>query len=339
MGSDAERPVRCDAFDAVLRSPEARLSLATDLVIQLGPMPTSKWFGEYLKSLPHIRRFVISPHGWQDPLNAAESILISDVADTCSRLSERLPANMSNEGWRKSWAAADKAASECVLETVRHGGEELLPASICHTVFEHVPRESLVVVGNGLVIRDIDWFCSGDMATAGVLSQRGAAGIGGMMSQAFGAASKTDEPVTVLIGDETFLHDLHALVIAKKIKKSVVVVVVNNNGGRIFEHLPVANNPRYSDTVEEHFVMPHQVDVSSVAGSFGSASARVTDVTALDIALSEAYLESGVTIIDAIVSPEAAGNHYTTLFGNIEKAMLELFAMDEGPEMDRMPDA
>ena len=61
----------------------------------------------------------------------------------------------------------------------------------------------------------------------------------GVEAGAAGAASVLERPVTLLLGDLAFLHDLGGLATLRARRHPFVIVVVQNQGGRIFEELPI----------------------------------------------------------------------------------------------------
>ena len=73
-----------------------------------------------------------------------------------------------------------------------------------------------------------------------VLSNRGANGIDGTLSSAFGVAAVTGGPVVALIGDVAFAHDIGGLLAASRLGLSLTIVVINNGGAAVFDFLPIA---------------------------------------------------------------------------------------------------
>src|SRR6185295_6494041 len=106
----------------------------------------------------------------------------------------------------------------------------------------------------------VDAFCPSLPAGVRVLSQRGVSGIDGLLAGAAGAASVTELPVTLLVGDVSFLHDVGGLALARHARAPLVIVVINNDGGRIFEQLPLARSGH--SAALPHFTTPHGLDLS-----------------------------------------------------------------------------
>src|SRR5207248_3257828 len=72
-----------------------------------------------------------------------------------------------------------------------------------------------------------------------VLSNRGANGIDGTVSSAFGAAAAGPGPTALLVGDVALAHDLGGLLAASRLGLALGVVLLDNSGGGIFDILHV----------------------------------------------------------------------------------------------------
>ncbi|MFQ5853823.1 MAG: thiamine pyrophosphate-dependent enzyme, partial [Candidatus Binatia bacterium] len=106
-----------------------------------------------------------------------------------------------------------------------------------------------------------------------VASNRGASGIDGVLATATGFALGLKRPVTVLIGDLAFLHDINSLYLLRSIDIPMIVVVLNNNGGGIFSFLPISQFPH---VFERYFGTPHNLTFEGVAQMFGVEYTRPT---------------------------------------------------------------
>ncbi len=107
-----------------------------------------------------------------------------------------------------------------------------------------------------------------------VLANRGANGIDGFVSTAFGVAAAHAGPVVALCGDLCLLHDTNGLLGAGPRSGSrapVTFVVVDNGGGGIFSYLPQHG----LDEFEALFATPQNVDLVEVAHAHGIVAERV----------------------------------------------------------------
>lgn len=83
-----------------------------------------------------------------------------------------------------------------------------------------------------------------------ILSNRGASGIDGAISSAFGFAKKIARGVVALMGDLTFLYDLNALALLKGAPYPITVVILNNRCGGIFSALPMPSGKKARALIE-----------------------------------------------------------------------------------------
>jgi 2-succinyl-5-enolpyruvyl-6-hydroxy-3-cyclohexene-1-carboxylate synthase len=128
-----------------------------------------------------------------------------------------------------------------------------------------------------------------------VLSNRGANGIDGTVSSAFGAAAASPGPVVLLIGDVALAHDIGGLLAAGRLGLKLTIVLLDNGGGGIFDFLPVAGE---RDIFEQHVATPTGLDFSRAAGLYGLAHARPATLADLRAALDRALAGHASTVIE-----------------------------------------
>jgi len=131
------------------------------------------------------------------------------------------------------------------------------------------------------------------------LCNRGANGIDGTVSSAFGAAAADDDPVVLLIGDVALAHDIGGLLAARRTQSKLTIVLINNDGGGIFDFLPVAQ----ADTVEAqiyttHVATPTDLDFAQAAALFGLAHEQAQDVAGFRAALERAMAHDESSIVE-----------------------------------------
>jgi 2-succinyl-5-enolpyruvyl-6-hydroxy-3-cyclohexene-1-carboxylate synthase len=115
-------------------------------------------------------------------------------------------------------------------------------------------------------VRDAETFFPARERAPRVLANRGANGIDGTVSTAFGCATSGDGPAVLLIGDVALIHDLGGLLRASRPETRLTIVLLHNDGGGIFDFLPVSGEG--ADYVE-HVATPHGLDFAHAAALFG----------------------------------------------------------------------
>jgi len=267
-------------YDALLR---AGAGEKPELVIRVGGPLTTRTLQGFADAAAAI--VIAEPGRVCDPNHAARCVLEGDPGLIAAALAAHAPSG--DPAWLERWLALDaRAAAALKLD-----GE---PA-FARALVSALPPGSNLMLSNSMPIRDVDAFASRSARPLNVYSSRGASGIDGVTSTAFGIAAATGRKTALLVGDTALLHDLGGLVWGARLKISLCAVAVNNAGGRIFEFLPVAQStPR----LQELFVMPPQVELESVAKVAGALWHRAADAAGLTRAVQQA-LEGGVHLIEA----------------------------------------
>jgi 2-succinyl-5-enolpyruvyl-6-hydroxy-3-cyclohexene-1-carboxylate synthase len=271
-------------YDLVLRDPNFIATHRPDFVFRVGDLPTSKPLRVWLASLPDLPQIASDPYGnWQDP-DAVVGL----------RLRGRLPQPEGLEvepGWLESWRAADTTAAATIDEQL---GDELSEPLVARRLVEYLPQSTTLFVASSMPIRDVESFLPGREDAPRVLSNRGANGIDGTVSSAFGAAATSADPVVLLIGDVALAHDLGGLLAARRLGLALTIVLLNNDGGGIFHFLPVAGE---TDAFEQHVATPHGLMFEHAAALYGCGYERASDPESLRGAI-ESSLGGGTTIIE-----------------------------------------
>lgn len=245
--------------DALARAGRLDDALLPETVIRFGAPPTSKALTSWLADHPDLPQISIDEAGWRDPGASASMMVRSDPAAFAVLLADRLDPAPSE--WAAAWLDTDRAARAALHSAVGFPTE---PGTVT-TLADALPDRSLLYVASSMPVRDVDAFFPAVDRDIRILANRGANGIDGLISSALGAAA-AGEPVVVLAGDLSLLHDLTALGTAGRLGLPLTVVVVNNDGGGIFHFLPQAQFPDY---FERLLGTPHGTDFRAAADLFG----------------------------------------------------------------------
>jgi 2-succinyl-5-enolpyruvyl-6-hydroxy-3-cyclohexene-1-carboxylate synthase len=262
-------------------------------VLRFGGAPVSKVLGALLAEGAPSHVVVTPPGTWPDPWHVATDIVHADAPSVVSGLLERVPRRGAGT-WHRTWIAASRAVRRAV-EARLAGEAELFEGKVAAELIERLPDGALLHVGNSMPVRDLDTFGAGADRRLAIACNRGVNGIDGVLSSALGAAAVSREPVALLVGDVSFLHDVGALHLASALELDATVVVTNNDGGGVFSFLPHA---RYGAISERVFGTPHGLHPSAIAQGFGARAQVVTDWTGFRGALEGAVGRRGPDVIE-----------------------------------------
>jgi 2-succinyl-5-enolpyruvyl-6-hydroxy-3-cyclohexene-1-carboxylate synthase len=277
-------------YDGLLRDAGFAGGHRPDLVVRVGDLPTSKPLRAWLAGLTEAQQVVLDPEcAWQDPDSVAALSLPLDPGPALGALVEGGAA--AEPAWLGSWRAADHAAATAIADTL---GDDLTEPRVATLLAAELPPEATLFVASSMPVRDVETFAGARDDAPRVLSNRGANGIDGLVSAAFGAAAAGGGPVVLLIGDVALAHDATGLLAARRLSLAITIVLVDNAGGGIFEFLPVAGE---ADAFEEHVATPHGLDFARLADVYGCDHAAVADVAGLRGGLDAALGSRRTTIL------------------------------------------
>ena len=142
------------------------------------------------------------------------------------------------------------------------------------------------------------------------MSHRGASGIEGMIASSWGYLDfDKKEPLTLVIGDISFLHDLNSLHFLTEEERAFVIIVVNNGGGGIFNLLPISEE----EDIMPFISSPHSANFEYSAKTFGIHFKTVNTIDQLEEVYKNALRLKKPTIIEAIVDDEVNKKIYKQL--------------------------
>jgi len=287
-------------YDALLRSARFTAQRRPDLVVRCGDLPTSKPLRAWLDELGEdVAQLGFDPHGTpQDPGASLQVVLAADAARTLSAAATHTP--VADPDWLGAWRAADERAASAIDGVL--AADELSEPLVARTLAAELPPGATLFVASSMPVRDIESFAPVRHDAPPVLCNRGANGIDGTISSAFGVAAVATGPVVLLTGDVSLAHDIGGLLAGRRLGLALTIVLLDNDGGGIFEFLPIAGA---RDIFEEHVATPHGLDFVHAAALYGCAYADVADRVALREALAIALAGTGTTII-RVASDRAA---------------------------------
>jgi 2-succinyl-5-enolpyruvyl-6-hydroxy-3-cyclohexene-1-carboxylate synthase len=273
-------------YDLLLRERAFTDEHRPDFVLRVGELPTSKQLRVWLSTLVDVPQIAFDPYGtWHDPASVVGMRVHSapprpDVLDVDS-------------SWLESWRAADRAAAQSFAQTLE--AEQLSEPLVAATLVGRLPADATLFAASSMPIRDLEEFAPVRDETPRVLSNRGANGIDGTVSAAFGAAAAGEGSVVLLIGDVALAHDIGGLLAARRLGLALTIVLLNNDGGGIFHFLPVSTQ---LDAFDQHVATPHGLDFSHAAALYGCAYERPATAGELRDAIDRGLASGSTTIIE-----------------------------------------
>ena len=231
-----------------------------------------------------------------------------------------------DDAWLDSWLAADARAAVAVSKRLDDAAG-LTGPDVARTLWDFLDSSALLLVAASWPVRHLEAFARVREPEDApyVVGNRGASGIDGLVSTAWGAAlahqstrtsvsvdedgeaevvSVTGGTTYALLGDLAFLHDHNGLLVGdEEPRPDLVIVVVDNDGGGIFGQLEQAGTPHF----ERVFGTPLGLDLAAVARAAAVDDVTVVhDVTGLVHALDEATARGSVRVVVAKVGDRAA---------------------------------
>jgi 2-succinyl-5-enolpyruvyl-6-hydroxy-3-cyclohexene-1-carboxylate synthase len=253
---------RVAAYDLFLRDVNIRAVLEPSVILRVGAAPTSaalqSWALQH-SGTPHI---VIDGGGrWKDHGATATDYVHADARTTLDALADQVRPTASQE-WRDTWQRTEQTALEAVNSFLGRSDE----GDALALVASDAPAGAHLFVSSSMPVRDLDAFGHPREEPLNVWGNRGASGIDGIVSTAFGVAATSDAPTICVLGDLALLHDQNGLLWSRESDASVVFVLIDNDGGGIFHMLPIAEHePHFS----RYFAAPHGLDFRHAAELHG----------------------------------------------------------------------
>jgi 2-succinyl-5-enolpyruvyl-6-hydroxy-3-cyclohexene-1-carboxylate synthase len=279
--------VRITAYDTILSGKAAREALAPDMVLQIGPLPTSKALREFLSKLDRPTIVAATTPENIDPLHvrAQEIQIAPENIDLIP-----LPA-ATDDAYAKAWADLEQTTRAKLDATLDNCGF-LFEGQIVREIYRTLSADARLSLANSMSVRDAETFADSGHASFRIFFSRGANGIDGTLAAAFGASHKGKG--VLLTGDLALLYDAGSLMSARQFKGSLTIVLTDNSGGGIFEKLPVAsiNDPAF----ETYFATPQSVNIHALATAYGAVYEKIATIADLHKRLTN-LPESGVSIL------------------------------------------
>jgi 2-succinyl-5-enolpyruvyl-6-hydroxy-3-cyclohexene-1-carboxylate synthase len=301
-------------FDCALASPSFSRRAAPDVVLHLGGRMTSVRFAAFARQAADYVHVAESPQR-RDPAGLATLRVEASLAPFCEALANGL-APSTDPAFAERCARASARVGALLDKALR---EDLSEPACARRIAARLPEGHGLFLARSMPVRDMDMFSPPGAAPRPVGVNWGASGIDGTIASALGFADGLGRPVTLVIGDLAFLHDLNSLALAGREAHPLTIVLLNNRGGGIFSFLPLET---CAELVEPYFAAAHDLTFGRAAELFGLAYAAPRTLPEFDRAYDEALRAPRPALIE--VASDRAQNH--ELHRRLSAAFTELDA-------------
>lgn len=254
-----------DSYDAILKSDAFKEKMVPEAVIRIGPQPVSKPLSLYLAAAKPKTYVVFD----ESPMmRDAQSVVTHHIQASADGLWQLPITAKEANSYAEKWTAA----SELFWELAEvHCNEKLDEGVLAKVLFDELDQCDLIV-SSSMPIRDTDTYFKSTERDVMIYANRGANGIDGVVSTAFGVQAAKQRPAFLFIGDLSFLHDMNGLIASKMQQTDLTIIVMNNDGGGIFSYLPQSKEERY---FEELFGTPTGLKFEDAAKMYDTDYAAV----------------------------------------------------------------
>lgn len=303
--SNLHLPDNSCAIDTLLSTltPEEKLGLRPDLVIQIGGAPVSRMLKDFCRSLPDLEVWTLGDtelgadcmQGLTTHIQIPPTVFFSAMGARLKHFYRKESPSPEVEGYSKLWTELRHRSSDAKSRFVdMQNWSEL-------TAFRHIlsqlPDKYNLFLSNGTAVRYAQLFT--ERLPHASLSNRGVSGIEGTTATAVGASMAYSGPTLLISGDMSFAYAPEALGIMN-IPESFRIIVINNKGGGIFRFIKSTRN---LECVESHFCADPDAPVRAIAESHGFRYFNVSSQNELESTL-PIFFSNGPKALMEIVVPE-----------------------------------
>ena len=296
-----------------------------DTVLHLGGRITSKRYYQFIeKAKPENYISVLNHPLRNDPLHIVSHRVKSSVSAfieaVISGVKFRTTGTISGRLMKSSKAAGNK------IDDFFRKSDVLSEIFVARAVSMLIGRGGALFLSNSMPVRDMDMYASPINNNLLVSGNRGASGIDGIVASAAGFANAVNAPLTLIIGDLAFLHDMNSLALIKACKNQIIIIIINNNGGAIFSFLPVAS---YRDHFDKYFTTPHGMSFENAGKQFGIDYIKVSSKKEFSELYSKS-VENGESLIIEVAVDRGKNMELHKELQSVIKKELDQFGSSEG---------
>lgn len=304
-------------YDAIFKSAQLREKLKPDYIIRFGAMPISKSYLFFVEEHEDVLQIVVDDHDEiREPTNHRSEYIFAHGASFCTDLIPYVKGK-DERSWLQKW---QRLEAEVITEIETLQSSLLTEGEAVYDVLRAIPEQSSIFIANSMPVRDLDTFFTATDKEIFVHANRGVSGIDGTVSSALGVAASSDNPVTLIVGDLSFYHDLNSLLIAKHYDIDLTIVLINNNGGGIFSFLPQAKEEKHFEVL---FGTPLDIDFAHAIKMYGGNYELTKNRQTYNESLERAYRNGGLNVIEVQTDRVENVAWHREFWSNVEKRLTE----------------
>ncbi len=266
-----------------------------DLLISIGRDVVSKKIKAFLRKNKPVQHWHIDEE--RTHLDTYQSLTKNIQVCPKSFIRDLLPFIRDNgSDYYSVWKQKDEQTEnyhQQFLETCEYSD-----LKVFQRILNRIPENSQLQLASSTPVRYAQLFKP--MRCLKYYSNRGTSGIDGAVSTAAGAAYMSDDFVTLITGDISFLYDSNALW-NKHLNKNFRIIVINNGGGGIFRFI---DGPEQASELDTYFVTPHLVDISKLVEAFGVKHYLCDHIEKLEQTLNLVYLDQDAPVVLEVKTPD-----------------------------------
>lgn len=297
--------------------------LAPDLLITIGQSFISKKLKRFLQNNRPLRHWHISEDRHViDTFYSLTDQIPMDPTLFFNRLFEDLDYqnfvqnddNSPNETYLESWLAAERKSKRLMSDYLKNL-TMLNDLTAVKFMLDSLIEPAQLQVANSMAIRYVN-LLGIDKQCIKVFCNRGTSGIDGCVSTAIGAASASDGPVYLLVGDVAFLYDRNGLLV-HDLPNNLKIILLNNAGGTIFRMI---DGPAKQPELETYFETRHEQTASRTAEDSGLTYYLVDSLIDLQDFWNKFEANAGPNILEIKTDPVESARVYKGLLSKAGKA-------------------
>ncbi len=263
-------PYLVSSYDLILRNTAVLPRLTPEVIIQIGDLPTSKELRQWL-SQTRPRTWIIETSEQNvNALHLNASYQRIPVTEIALHFQDWKHVVISEYG--QNWLALDQQTRKSIDRTMNEL-DMLCECKIPWLLSQSLPSNTIIFIANSMPIRDMEFFWRPNNQQYRPFGNRGANGIDGTLSTALGVVHSSTQPVILITGDLSLLHDTNGLLLRQQFQGSLTILLINNNGGGIFTMLPIA---QFDPPFTEFFSTPQNVNFSILCQAYQISHQKIS---------------------------------------------------------------